>query len=145
MSQIAFMAHLMIVGKSLFFTVIQHTGQDLRQIFMYQLTVGCSQHIIGASLFMESQCQRTVFFGISERKFHLITVTEFCRASLDSLKNIVWVSVFIHLTTVFDGCVQESSDLFLFHLQLMAVVHGLVHTSATLWKDGTDRFSRLKR
>ena len=137
MPQISLMAHLMIIGKSLFLTVIQHTGQNLRQIFMYQLTVGCGQHIIGTSLFMESQCQRAVFFGISER--------EFCRTSLDSLKNIIRVSVFIHLPTVFDRCVQESADLLLLHLQLVAVIHGLIHASSTLRKDGTDRFSRFKR
>ena len=145
MPQISLMAHLMIIGKSLFLTVIQHTGQNLRQIFMYQLTVGCGQHIIGTSLFMESQCQRAVFFGISEREFHLIAVTEFCRTSLDSLKNIIRVSVFIHLPTVFDRCVQESADLLLLHLQLVAVIHGLIHASSTLRKDGTDRFSRFKR
>lgn len=42
-------------------------------------------------------------------------------------------------------CVQESADLLLLHLQLVAVIHGLIHASSTLRKDGTDRFSRFKR
>ena len=138
------MLHLMIISKSFFPGIFQHALKNPGHIFMHQFTVQRIQNIIGASLFMQSQRQRTAFFSVSKRKFHFIPVGKFLWTSFDIFKLVIRSSLCIYLTAPDQRPVKQFTDLRLLHMKLRLIIHRLVHTTATLRKYGTYRFSYLQ-
>ena len=67
--------------------IISRKGKDLPVIFIHDLTVIYSHNIIKAASLMHAKCQGTVFYFISEGKFHLIPVAIAFRTLLDPFKD----------------------------------------------------------
>ena len=137
MAQISGVLHFLIMYSSKLCEKVQHAGKNGSHVRMHQLTIGCSQHIIGASFLVKSQRQGTVLKLIPKREFHLIPVSKLNGTSMDSLP------VKIHVLP--NCCLKKTLHLIFFHLQLLFVRHGLIHTASAGRENATDRFPHLKR
>ena len=145
MAQIPFMLHLSVNCGGMLPEISLDTVHDQIIILIYNGTVRCRQHIIGTAFSVQPQCQRTVFFSVAEGKFHFIAVCCLFRAGFNSLEYIIRLSRLIHLTCCPDGIIQKLFHLFLFHLQLFFVGHGLVGTASALRELGAHGLSCFQR
>ena len=144
MAQITCMLQFSVIRSTFFSEKFSYTGQDIRHILMHQFTVICIQDIIRTSLLMKAKGKRSVFDFISKRKFHLIAVSEFDRASVNTLPFKSCISILIYLTTLDQCLFQKLSYLCLFHMKLVFIGHCLIHAATTCWKIAAYRFSCLQ-
>ena len=139
------MTHFMIISKVLFFAVIQNCFYNFIKIFVNQFAVCYVHYIISAAFFVEPQCQRAVFVLVAKRKFHLVSVSELLGAAFDPVKNIIRISIRIHLAAFCQCSLDQCTHLRTFHIQLVFVGYGLVHAAAAGWKNAADRLSYFQR
>ena len=137
MPQISGMLHFLIMHSTKLCKKVQHTGKNSCHIRMHQFTVRSSQHIIGASLLMQANRKGTVLIFISKGKFHLIAVSKFYRASMNSLPMKISILTYSRLKKPF--------HLIFLHLQLFLIGHGLIHTATTGWKNRAYRLTYFQR
>ena len=94
---------------------------------------------------MQSQRKWTVFVLISKREFHLVTIAELNRTSMDAFPFEIRQTVLIYLTTLYQCILQQFFYLCFFHCQLILIRHRLIHAAATCRKIAAHRLSCLKR
>ena len=144
MPQITGVLQFPVIRSSFFSEKFSYTSQDIRHILMHQLTVVSIQDIIRTSFLMQAKGQWSVFDLISKRKLHLIAVSEFDRASVNTLPFKSCISILIYLTTLDQCLFQKLSYLCLFHMKLVFIGHCLIHAATTCWKIAAYRFSCLQ-